>query len=121
MNIITLSGRITQKIELNKTKNDKEYVKNTIAVRRDKDTTDFIDFVVWNQQAKFLSSYGNVGDKIVVSGALQTSVYEKGEKKHKNYVVAVNTLDLLNTKQKETEQPTQEQPTYDVTDDDLPF
>ena len=56
MNKVILSGNIVKDIEARHI-NDKKVLNNTIAVRRYKDTTDFINFVVWEKNAKFLEDY----------------------------------------------------------------
>lgn len=137
MNIISLSGNITKDIELRRTTSGKEVVTNVIAVRRDKDKTDFINFNVWNQQAVFLEKYAKKGDRILITGRLQQRVYEKGEKKDYIYEVVVNELELFSRDKQETkEEPKEENnqykytandiskdvdATFDITDDDLPF
>ena len=51
MNQITLTGRITKDIELTKAA-DKDVVNFVIAVKRDKDTADFIPVTVFGKQAE---------------------------------------------------------------------
>lgn len=124
MNNITISGRITNNLELKKTNNDKKYVLNTLAVRRDEKNTDFIKFVVWNHQAEYLSKYGNKGDKAVISGSLQVSQYESNGQKREDYRVVVNSIELMSANKKESKQEEvvdNSSNDFNITDEDLPF
>lgn len=124
MNNIMISGRITKEIELKKTNNDKKYVLNTLAVRRDEKNTDFIKFVVWNHQAEYLSKYGNKGDKAVISGSLQVSQYESNGQKREDYRVVVNSIELMSANKKESKQEEvvdNSSNDFNITDEDLPF
>lgn len=124
MNTITISGRITNPLELKKTNNDKKYVLNTLAVRRDEKNTDFIKFVVWNHQAEYLSKYGNKGDKAVISGSLQVSQYESNGQKREDYRVVVNSIELMSANKKESKQEEVVENSsndFNITDEDLPF
>lgn len=121
MNNITISGRITNNLELKKTNGDKQYLINTLAVRRDEKTTDFIKFVVWNHQAEYLSKYGNKGDKAVISGSLQVNQYESNGQKREDYRVVVNSIELMSANKKETKQEQVTDNTPEVNFDDLPF
>lgn len=124
MNTITISGRITNLLELKKTNNDKKYVLNTLAVRRDEKNTDFIKFVVWNHQAEYLSKYGNKGDKAVISGSLQVSQYESNGQKREDYRVVANSIELMSANKKESKQEEvveNQVQDFNITEDDLPF
>lgn len=123
MNNITISGRITNNLELKKTNNDKQYITNTLAVRRDEKTTDFIKFVVWNHQAEYLSKYGNKGDKAVISGSLQVNKYETNGQQREDYRVVVNSIELMSNKKesKQEEVVNNQVEDFNVTEDDLPF
>lgn len=124
MNTITISGRITNQLELKKTNNDKKYVLNTLAVRRDEKNTDFIKFVVWNHQAEYLSKYGNKGDKAVISGSLQVSQYESNGQKREDYKVVANSIELMSANKKESKQEevvNSSSSDFEILESDLPF
>ena len=76
MNRVFLIGNTTDKIELKATKSGKSFCKFTLAVKRDADTTDFIDCEAWKMTAENISKYVGKGDKLAVSGALQVNSYE---------------------------------------------
>ena len=92
MNKIMLLGRTTSAIELKQTAGGKSVASFTLAVRRPftKDTTDFINIVVWDKQAETASRYVNKGDMIVVEGYLTNRSYEAqdGTKRYVTEVVA---------------------------------
>ena len=125
MNNITISGRLTKEVELKKTNNNKQYVKNTLAVYRDKENTDFIKFMVWEHQAEYLSRNAKKGDMAVISGSLQVSQYESNGQKREDYRVVAKDIVLMPTNKKE--EPKQEEVVdnsgggYEILESDLPF
>ncbi len=123
MNNITISGRLTDNIELKKTNNDKQYAINTLAVRRDEKTTDFIKFVAWNHQAEYLSRYAQKGDKAVISGSLQVNKYETNGQKREDYRVVVNSIELMSNKKefKQEEVVNNSSNDFEILESDLPF
>lgn len=108
MNKIVLCGNICRDIEL-KYYNDKKYVRNTIAVRRDYKNkegnydSDFFNFTVWGTQAEFVSKYASKGDKILISGKLLNNNYEKDGQTVYNNDIQVETIELLSPKKQETQ------------------
>lgn len=126
MNRICLSGRLTKDLELRCTGTGKDVVSYTLAVRRDKDNTDFINCSTFGEMAKVMDKYCHKGDMLGIEGRLIISKYDKdGETKY-NYNVISDRVDFLQTKKEENdvEQSTQESINKDeviLTDDDLPF
>ena len=82
LNRIVLIGRLTQDPELRYTKNGIAVASFTLAVdRRYKNAegereTDFIDVVVWRQQAENCANYLSKGKLCAVDGSLQIRSYE---------------------------------------------
>lgn len=82
MNKVTLIGRLTKAPTVKQTASETPYINFITAVeRRFKDAggnkiTDFINCVAWRQTAVFLGSYAKKGNKIAVSGYIQTRKYE---------------------------------------------
>lgn len=107
MNIICLTGNLCKDIELKYTKNNKRYVENTIAVQKgikNKDgeyESDFIDIVVFEQKAEYLSSYAKKGNKIEINGKLRVDNWkdDKGEHHTRSYVVA-DSINILTPREK---------------------
>ena len=126
MNKVLLIGRITKDLELRHTPNDKAVCDFTLAVNRDKENADFINCVVWNNQAENLCKYQGKGSLIAVFGELRVDTYEvEGNKRYKTYVY-VNNIEFLSKKEETI--PTEElttktitQETIEYTDEDLPW
>lgn len=118
MNNVTLIGRLTRDLELRYTPGGMAVINNSLAVdrgmSRDKkaqaedrgeQTADFIDITVWGKTAEILNQYSKKGDRIGITGRLQTSNYKNsnGDRVFKTEV-HVHNLDLLesgNRKQKQ--------------------
>ena len=122
MNRVCLSGNLCKDVELKKTSSKKAVVSNTIAVSRDfknddgEYETDFIDIVVWEKTAEYLSKYAKKGDRIELVGKWQVRKYQTSD--GKNRVVnecVVEWLKITNSKKQEETQQVEED------DDSLPF
>ena len=131
MNKIILIGNITKDLEIKYTKNGKAIVEFNLAVRRDKDITDFINCVAFGMQAENLNKYQGKGSKIAVSGEYRIDIYDKtnGTRGYSHYVLA-NEIEYLNTKQKEEREVVEEEKTMNnifeefgdmVENENLPF
>ena len=122
MNRVCLSGNLCKDVELKKTSSKKAVVSNTIAVNRDfknddgEYETDFINIVVWEKTAEYLSKYAKKGDRIELVGKWQVRKYQSsdGENKVANECV-VEWLKITNSKKQEETQQVEED------DDSLPF
>lgn len=110
MNKIILIGNITKDLEIKYAKNGKAIVEFNLAVRRDKDITDFINCVVFGMQAENLNKYQGKGSKIAVSGEYRIDIYDKidGTRGYSHYVLA-NEIEYLSTKQKEEKEVVEEE------------
>lgn len=99
MNLVCLIGRLTKDPELKTTQSGLSVTSFSIGVRRDKDNTDFIDVVAWRQTAENICKYFHKGDKIAITGRLQTRQYEdRNGNKRKAVEVVVNAFDFCNGK-----------------------
>lgn len=106
MNKVIISGRFTKDHELKYTSTGTAILSNAIAsTRKYKNTngeydSDFVNVVMFNQQAKYCADYSNKGDKALIEGRLQTRTYDNNEGK-KVYVteIIVDSVELLTTKQ----------------------
>lgn len=92
MNNVTLIGRVTEDIELRTTTNGKSVANFTLAVRRNKEETDFIDCKAWKGTADYLSTYIHKGNRIAVTGRLEQERWEKDSKKYSKLLVVVNEV-----------------------------
>jgi len=104
MNTIVLSGHIGSDIEVKEGNTGKEYVRFSLAVRRNKEVTDWFDVVAFTSTAQFVKQWFSKGSWIEVSGSMQTSEYKDKEgKSRKSYTVMGNNVSFGNsTKGKET-------------------
>jgi len=124
MNKVILTGRITQDLELRNT-GKIDIVNYQLAVRRDRDTTDFINCTTFGEFAKTLCQYCHKGDLIAIEGKIQISQYEKEGKKYNSYSIISDKVEFLNTKKEEKaeENTTQslKQDEIVIDDSELPF
>lgn len=130
MNSVTMIGRLCNEPELRRTQSGTACCSFTLAVKRPKvkDTTDFHNFVVWQQGAEYLSQYGHKGDLVGVTGYLTIREWtDKDGNKRKATEVTCENVELISSKKSEntTQQvtrPAQQsfQP-VDIPDAELPF
>ena len=138
MNKCIITGRLTKNPELRTTKSGTNLCEFTLAtnrpvIRDGERAADFINCIVWNQQAETLCKYQKKGNMIAVFGELRNDSYEvNGEKKYKSYVI-VNNIEFLESKPKEqsaskveTSMPefttkTDVQQSIEYSDEDLPW
>ena len=137
LNRIVLIGRLTADPELRYTKSGIAVASFTLAVdRRYKNAdgereTDFIDIVVWRQQAENCSNYLSKGKLCAVDGSLQIRTYEaKDGTKRKAVEVVAEDVRFLSPKSSDSAplpSANESSPFYEsndadmVGDDDLPF
>ena len=117
MNSCNFVGRLTAEIELRRTNNGKAVASYSLAVKRPRvaDTTDFIEFVTWEQGAEYLSQYAKKGDVVAVCGTLQPRSWtDKDGNKRKAFEVVTTSVELLSSKKNAegNNQPTQPQNSY---------
>lgn len=85
MNKVELVGRLTKEPEVKLTSNQTAYCNFTVAVDRkfkDKDgnrQADFIICVAWKQTATFIQKYFHKGNRIGLTGSIQTRTFEDKE------------------------------------------
>lgn len=134
MNVICLTGNICKELKLEYTKNNKCYVQNTIAVKKDKKNedgtyqSDFIDFVAFEKKGEYLNQYASKGDKIEINGKLRVDTWkDENEQYHTRSYIVCDKVNILSSKAKE-ENPykdmsikTETQQQFEITDEDLPF
>lgn len=105
-NRVVLIGRMTAEPELKYTPQGTAVANFTLAANRkfDREETDFINIVVWRQQAEFAANYGGKGRLVLVEGRLQTRTYENQEgKKVKVTEVVADEVRFLDSKKKDAE------------------
>ena len=118
MNNVNLIGRLTHEPTLKYGKDGKAILKNSIAVSRNKEQSDFINIVAFGKTAELIAEYHEKGDLIAVSGAIWTGSYEKEGNKVYTFEVCVNQITFVKSfikKKKKEESENKED------DSDFPF
>ena len=141
LNNVSLVGRLTKDAELRYTPSNVAVATFTLAVNRtfknengDREA-DFINCVMWRQQAENLANWAKKGALIGVTGRIQTRSYDnqQGQRVYVTEVVA-EQFQLLESKGQQGNQGQQKPQTQqqtpdfsrqgapmDISDDDLPF
>lgn len=104
MNSVNMIGRLTKDPELRRTQSGTACCSFSLAVKRPraKDTTDFHNFVVWQQGAEYLSQYGHKGDLVGVTGYLTTRSWEDQNGNKRSAVeVTCDSVELISSKKSE--------------------
>lgn len=141
INNTVLVGRLTKDVELRYTPSNVAVATFTLAVNRNfksengEREADFINCVMWRQQAENLANWAKKGALIGVTGRIQTRSYDnqQGQRVYVTEVVA-EQFQLLESKgqgnQGQQRQTQQQAPDFsrsantnplDISDDDLPF
>lgn len=95
MNSVDLIGNLCNDWEFQTTESGKIYAKNTMAVRKNKDTTIFIPIRVWAGTVEIVEKYTRKGDKLGVSGKIDIYNYDKNDIKQYYTYVNVNEVHLV--------------------------
>lgn len=104
MNKVLLVGNLVRDVEVRYTMQEKAVAKFTLAINRDiknKDgnyEADYINCVLFGEQAKAISEYLKKGTKVSVEGHIQTGVYEKDGKKVYTTDIVVEKIQFLDSK-----------------------
>lgn len=137
INSVCLVGRITDNAELRYTPNNQAVATFRLAVNRNfksqngEREADFINCVIWRQQAENLANWAKKGDLIGITGRIQTRSYEnqQGQRVYVTEVVANDFQHLESRKDREgghsqgNSQPdfSQQAEPMNILDSDLPF
>ena len=141
INSIVLVGRLTKEVNLKYTPSNQAVATFTLAVNRNfksqngEREADFINCVIWRQQAENLANWAKKGALIGITGRIQTRSYEnqQGQRVYVTEVVADNFQLLESRKDREagqsqgysqpdfSRQATANTSPMDISDDDLPF
>ena len=124
INNVVLVGRMTRDAELRMTQSNTAGASFTLAVNRNfksqngEREADFINCIIWRQQAENLANWAKKGALIGITGRIQTRNYEnqQGQRVYVTEVVAEN-FQILESR---NQQNNNSNP-MDISDDDLPF
>ena len=101
MNNCAFIGRLTADIELRRTNSGKAVASYSLAVKRPRvaETTDFIEFVSWEQGAEYLAKYAHKGDIVGAVGTLQPRKWTDKEGNNRTaWEVVTTSVELLSSK-----------------------
>ena len=140
INNTVLVGRMVSDAELRYTPQNQAVATFSLAVNRNfksqngEREADFINCVIWRQQAENLANWAKKGALIGITGRIQTRSYEnqQGQRVYVTEVVAEKFQLLENQKERGNQQPVDNQPDFgrnepmnanpmDISTDDLPF
>ena len=141
INNVVLVGRMTRDAELRYTKTNKAVASFTLAVNRrfksenGEREADFINCILWGQQAENLANWCKKGALIGVTGRIQTRNYEnqQGQRVYVTEVIAetfqvlesknsVNADDYVHNNRPDfSRQQENNSNHFEISDDDLPF
>lgn len=105
MNNVSLIGRLTADPELKHTQSGISYSRFSIAVDRqyskDKEKeADFINIVAWKGTAEFVCKYFTRGQRIGITGRIQTGSYtDQNGNKRSSFDVVANDVEFVERKQ----------------------
>ena len=119
MNSVVLIGRLTKDVDLRYSNNQTAVGRFTLAVdRHDKDKNcDFISCIAFGKSAELLDKYVKKGNKVAISGRIQTGSYTNKEGRQ------VYTTDIVAERVEFIESKKQEEPSgyFNDNDEKLPF
>ena len=127
INNVVLVGRMTRDADLRMTQGNTAVASFTLAVNRNfknqagEREADFINCVIWRQQAENLANWAKKGALIGITGRIQTRNYEndQGQRVYITEVVA-ESFQLLESRGQQQSNNGYSEPT-DISDDDFPF
>lgn len=105
MNKAIIIGNLTRDIEVRYTQSNKAVGEFTVAVNNGKTADgneiepDFINCVIWNEQAENMTKFTSKGSKVAVEGRIKVDNWddEQGIKHYRTYVLASRVM-FLNSK-----------------------
>ena len=132
MNQVNLTGRVTHDLSVRVTNTNKHVLDFQIAVRENKDESNFIRCQAWEKTADIIDQYATKGSNLAISGTLKSDKYQdkNGNNVEKVYV-RVNQVEVLDHRKGDLEKKNEEygyEPNkfggsqkVDLSPDDLPF
>ena len=128
INNVVLVGRLTRDAELRYTPQNQAVATFNLAVNRNfknqsgEREADFINVVIWRQQAENLVNWTKKGSLIGITGRTQTRSYEnqQGQRVYVTEVVA-DSFQILEKRDNSANQSSMDSQMPPFSDDDLPF
>lgn len=130
LNKVILIGRTTKEPDVRRTASGTAVASFSLALdnpyvlKDGKSTTDYVDCVVWEKQAEVMEKYIGKGRLLAVEGRIQSRNYEDkdGNRRYVTEVVC-NNVKILDKKSESSiqEKAVDSSPSFDISEDDLPF
>ncbi len=128
INNVVLVGRMTRDAELRYTPQNQAVATFNLAVNHNfknqsgEREADFINIVIWRQQAENLANWTKKGSLIGITGRIQTRNYEnqQGQRVYVTEVVA-DSFQILEKRDNSANQSSMDSQMPPFSDDDLPF
>lgn len=104
MNNVSLIGRLTADPELKHTQSGLAMTRFSVAVDRrvkqgEENQADFINVIAWRQTAEFICKYFTKGQRIALTGRIQTGSYTDSEgKKRSTFDVIAENVEFCDSK-----------------------
>ena len=105
MNVCIFSGRIGSDIVLKKTKDGDSVLDFSLAVRRNKDETDWINCSAYKDKADFIERYFKKGSFIEIRSRLKVTPYEKDGIKRIYHNYQVMEIEFGGAKKEDSSEP----------------
>ena len=128
MNVVTIIGRLAADPELKTTGSGISVTNICVAIDRkgtkgEDKITDWIDVVAWRNTAEFICKHFHKGDPIVVTGSLQTRMWDdKSGQKRKTVEVIADSVEFVpKTKGENTVKVDDTDSFQLIEDEDIPF
>lgn len=93
-------GNITKDLELKYGQSGKAILKFSIAVRRDKENSDFPTFTAFDKTAELIAEYFQKGSQIGITSKFNSGSYEKDGKKVYTQDFIVEKISFINSGKK---------------------
>jgi len=119
VNIVVLEGRIVKEAVREVTSNGTTVSRFTLAVRRDKDTSDFIDLRAYGKSADFILTLPK-GTRMLVQGRMRKDTWKdkQGNWAEKIYII-VDKFSVLSSPSSKVEEDTDQRLVGDIIGDTL--
>lgn len=123
MNVVAMIGRLCQEPEIKMTQSGKRVISTTLAVDGYGDHTDFIPVVFWEKTAEFVGRYFHKGDRIGITGMVQSRRYTDKEGNNRTAIeIIANRADFCESKGKSIDVQGEQESFEEIEGDgDLPF
>jgi len=128
MNVVTIIGRLAADPELKTTGSGISVTNICVAVDRkvtkgEDKITDWIDVVAWRNTAEFICKYFQKGSPIVVTGSLQTRMWDdKSGQKRKTVEVIADSVEFVPKAKGENTVKVDDPDSFQlIEDEDIPF